>query len=134
MAVSNEIREVIVNLSKQKLDTQEIASAVKTSRRTVQRVLKQHRETGNITPGQHSGRPRTLDPREERVLLRIARKEPFTRPLEMKTALIEFTGKKISEDTVRRTLHNIGLHPHRPRRKPALAKAQREARLKWALE
>ena len=116
------------------MDTQKIASAVKTSRRTVERVLKQYRETGDVTPGLHPGRPRKLDAREERILTRIIRRQPFTRPNELKTALFETSGKKISEDTVRRTLSRSGLHPHKPRRKPAVTKAQREARLKWAEE
>ena len=134
MAISKEIREVIVALSKQKCDTQKIASAVKTSRRTVERVLKQYRESGDVTLGEHPGRPRKLSPREERAVARMVKKQSFTRPKELETAVFEVTGKKISENTMRNTLHREGLHPHRPVRKPALTKAQREARLKWAEE
>jgi len=132
MAVIKEIREVMVSLSEQKMDTKKIAKTVKTSQRTVQRVLKMHKKTGDVSPGHHSGRKRRLTEREERLLKRIARKQPFTKPKEMQSTLLQATGKKISDDTVRRTLHKVGLHPHRPRRKPALSKAQREARLKFA--
>jgi len=134
MVVSKEVREIIVKLFKQKCATQKIANTVKASVWTVRRVVKQYQETGDVTPGEHPGRPRKLTSREERALARMMIKDPFTRPKELETSIINLTGKKISEDTVRRTLHREGLHPHRPVRKPALTKAQREARLKWAKE
>ena len=134
MAVSKEVREIIVNLFKQKFATRMIAKTVKTSVWTVRRVVKQYQDTGDVTPGEHSGRPRKLSPREERAVARMVMREPFIRPKELESSIINLSGKKISEDTVRRTLHQEWVHPHRPVRKPALTKTQREARLKWAKE
>jgi transposase len=134
MAISLEKRQMILRLHKKGMSMAAIANEVAVHRSTVVRLLKHQRETGDITPGQHPGRPRLLTPRDERDLVKIVRKEPTTRPSTLRNALHRTNNHVISTRTVQRTLHRAGLVAARMRRKPRLKPEQRRARLKWAKE
>ena len=132
MAISVEKRELVVSLHKKGRSLSDIASTLEVNRRTVVNILKRYRQQGDITPGQHPGRPRILTARDERELVTIMRREPTTRPSTLRNALWRTNPRMISTRTVQRTLHRAGLVAAKMRRKPSLTKAQREARLKWA--
>jgi transposase len=132
MAVSTEKRAILVRLHKNGMSLSKIALTVGVCRSTVVKLLNRYRETGNLTPGKHPGRPRVLSGRDERELVRIMRKAPTTRPSTLKTSLLRTGHPKISTDTVRRTLHRAGLVAAKMRRKPRLKPEQRKARLEWA--
>ena len=130
MTISLEKRQLIVRQHKKGKTTKEISDDLEVEVRTVQRVLKRHQETGDITPKVSTGRHRLLSSRDERELLLMMRREPTIRPSTLRHSLT----KKVSARTVRRTLARTGLHATRMRRKPRLTSAQRQARLNWAKE
>jgi transposase len=132
MAVSIEKRELIVSLRKTGKTIPEISSTLEVPQRTVERILHLYHKTADITPGSHSGRPRVLSQRDERELVMLSRKSPRTRPSYLKILFNEYNGKRISAQTVRRTLHRGGFIASRMRRKPALKPHQRKARLEFA--
>ena len=129
MTVSTEIRTLIVKQHKKGKTPMEISDNLEVDLRTVQRIVKQYNETGDVTPKVSTGRHRLLSPRDERELLTM-RREPTTRPSTLRHTL----STKVSARTVRRTLARCGIHPYRQRRKLRLTPAQRHARLEWALE
>jgi len=130
MTVSTEIRTLIVKQHKKGKTPMEISDNLEVDLRTVQRIVKQYNETGDVTPKVSTGRHRLLSPRDERELLLTMRREPTTRPSTLRHTL----STKVSARTVRRTLARCGIHPYRQRRKLRLTPAQRHARLEWALE
>jgi len=130
MTVSTEIRTLIVKQHKKGKTPMEISDNLEVDLRTVQRIVKQYNETGDVTPKVSTGRHRLLSPRDERELLLTMGREPTTRPSTLRHTL----STKVSARTVRRTLARGGIHPYRQRRKPRLTPAQRHARLEWALE
>ena len=130
MTASLEIRNLIVKQHKKGKTSKDIADDLDVPLRTVNSILKQYKETGDVTPKVSTGRHRLLSPRDERELVLTMRREPTTRPSTLPHSLTT----KVSARTVRRTLVRAGLHHARMRRKPRLTSAQRHARLKWAKE
>jgi transposase len=125
MTVSIEKRQLVVNQHKKGKSTKEIAGNVEVELRTVERILKLYRETGDITPTTSTGRHRLLSPRDERELYLQMRREPNLKPSTLRHSL----AKKVSPQTITRSLNRAGLHPYKMRRKPRLTPAQRHARL-----
>ena len=128
MTVSVEKRQLIVNQHKKGKSPKEIADNMEVELRTVERILKQYRETGDITPKTCTGRHRLLTPRDERELVLTMRRQPNLKPSTLRHSLT----KKVSPQTITRTLNRAGLHPYKMRRKPRLTAAQRHARVEWA--
>jgi len=76
MTVSTEIRTLIVKQHKKGKTPMEISDNLEVDLRTVQRIVKQYNETGDVTPKVSTGRHRLLSPRDERELLLTMRREP----------------------------------------------------------
>lgn len=134
MVLSVDRRQIALNLRRQGKSANQIAATVGADRRTIQRLFKHIRETGHVEPDKQPGRPRTLSPREERMIVREIRADPTRRPSTLRTVVERPGLKPVSTQTVRRTLKRAGLQPAKPRRKPKLTPAQRRARLEWARE
>jgi len=130
MTISLEKRGLIVSQHKKGKTSKEISDGLEVELRTVNNILKQYKEKGNIIPKVSTGRHRILSPRDERELVLTVRREPTTSTSTLRRSL----NRKISGMTVRRTLARAGLHPSRMRKKPRLTAAQRRARLEWAKE
>ena len=96
MTVSTEIRTLIVKQHKKGKTPMEIFDNMEVDLRTVQRIVKQYNETGDVTPKVSTGRHRLLSPRDERELLTM-RREPTTRPSTLRHTL----STKVSARTVR---------------------------------
>jgi len=130
MTISIEKRQLIISQHQKGKTTKEIADYLEVELRTVQNILKQHKETGDITPKTSTGRHRLLSPRDERGLYLEMRRHPNLKPSTLRHSL----PKKVSPQTITRSLNRAGLHPYKMRRKPRLTAAQRHARLEWAKE
>jgi len=134
MALSTEKRKIVVNLSKQGKSQKEIASTLNSSRRTVSRILKRKRNSGSVRKKEIIGRPRTLPPREERLLVTKVICNPPTDAVSLASEMSQELRKEITARTVWLTLHRNGFKGRKPVRKPLLKKNHRQRRLEFARE
>ena len=91
--------------------------------KTVQRELKHH--TRHTLP--RSGRPRTLDDRTQRQIIKALRSNRFT-PFTDIAAMLGC----VTESQVRKTAHAAGYHHRDAHRKPYLTHQAATKRLQWA--
>jgi transposase len=133
MAISEDVRNVIVRMKAKGKNNNQIADLVGVSRRSVVRILNLHKSIGHILPLKSPGRPRKLSLRKERQIVRDFARRVKTSPaavaLEIKK---KETGMAISPDSIRRVLHRAGLHGRRKLRKPLLSYRSRITRLNFA--
>ena len=87
MTISIEKRNLIVSQHKKGKTSKEISDNLEVELRTVNNILKQYKETGDVIPKVSTGRHRLLSPRDERELVLTMRREPTTRPSTLRHSL-----------------------------------------------
>jgi transposase len=82
------------------------------------RLMHRFRQTGNVTDRSRAGRPRKTTPREDRLISKRARQQPFSTADALHGNLA--FGGHISTRTVIRRLHHQGMRARRPIQLPQL--------------
>ena len=77
-------------------------------------------------------RPRRIDSRGERRLLRIVRRDRRATTAEITTSYNSGDPDSVSQHTVQRTLLRMGLRSRRPKHVPALTARHHQLRLQWS--
>lgn len=109
-----------------------VARVLGVTRCSVQRAVERFRVTGGYTRRPGSGRRRRTNAQDDHFLeLRVLRSRDTT-AVEARNGLEEIRGVAVSERTVRRRLVEHGLTARRPANGPALTRAHRVARLRFA--
>jgi transposase len=131
---SREVLRLVFKLHDQEFSGPQIATALDLPRSTVYRLIKdreKHQE--RIEKGsKRAGRKPKLSRRAERALLRHVNNNPQDTFIAL--ASPSKSGQKLHRTTVRRYLRKNELYAFKPRRKPFLKPAHKQARLKWAKE
>lgn len=96
----------------------------------VSRLLKRHRDDGTIQERPRSGRPPKTSEREDRALVRVAKRQPFATARYLRDDWNIAT--RVAVRTVNRRLNNARLRARRPLKRPLLTQRHRQARLEWA--
>jgi transposase len=94
------------------------------------RLMHRFRQTGNVTDRSRAGRPRKTTPREDRLISKRARQQPFSTADALHGNLA--FGGHISTRTVIRRLHHQGMRARRPIKRPQLTLRHRHARFDWS--
>jgi transposase len=112
-----------------------IATTIGCHHKTVGRLLAQQSNPEKIPPKKKTGRPPLIDSegRERLKNLVTDGKRQFTAKA-LCTAFEEQEGKSVCVKTIRRTLHQVGLHSRIAVRKPFIKEANRVKRLAWCRE
>ena len=110
----------------------EVALRYNVHRSAVYRLMNKFTQDGDVVDRPRSGRPRVTDARQDRAMLMENRRNPFRSAAETARATIGHHGRHISDRTVRRRLHAVGLFSRRPLRKPFMMAYHRRFRLNWA--
>jgi len=132
--LTSEARSVIVFLHKEGYSVRKISEKVGKAKTTVYQIIKKFMETGSVADRPRSGRPRISTPRDDKVLIRISKKDRHKTSPELAKEWSESTGTTASTSLVRQRLLSHGLHGCKARRKPLLTEKQRKSRLRWARE
>ena len=110
------------------------------SRASTTSILVQYRASiqrwkryGVVTNLPRIGRPRKLDERAERLITRKAMQKPFTTRAELQRDL-QAANVHVSQDTIGRALHRVGIYSRSPRKTPLLKTRHVIARLNFAGE
>ncbi len=118
--LSEDLKKRIVALHKDGVGYKKIAKTLKLSCSTVAKTIQRFNRTGSTQKRPHHGRPKKLSARAQLSAASIA-------------AEVEGVGgQPVSAQTIRGTLHQIGLHGCRPRRKPLLKMMHNKARKQFA--
>jgi transposase len=94
------------------------------------RLMQRFRQTGDVTDRPRAGRPRKTTPREDWLISRRARQQPFSTAGALRGNLA--FGGHISTHTVIRRLHHQGMRARRPIKRPQLTLRHRHARFDWS--
>ena len=96
-----------------------VAEALHTSQNVISRLWSSYRSIGDVAE-RHTGRYRVTTQRQDRFLQITARSQPNITAMPLVQRLQEDHQLLVSDQTVRRRLHEVGLHSRRPLRVPAL--------------
>jgi transposase len=92
-------------------------------------LMQRFRQTGNVADRPRADRPRKATPREDLLMSRPARQQPFSTAGALRGNLA--FGGHITTRTVIRRLHHQGMRARRPIKRPQLTLRHRHARFDW---
>ena len=107
-----------------------IALKFNKSIRWVQRNNKRFEETGSFEDRPRTGRPHVLKARDIQRLVNKVKGKRRQSVRKTSRAFKSSTGKKISRETIRKTIKSAGLYPHRRRKVTFLTEKQKERRVR----
>lgn len=115
------------------LTQREIACQCAIGVATVNRIIRQHSETGSVSPQRSGkcGRKRKTTKRDDAVLLRLSKLNP-RKTSDMLRKDLEMTGVHLDSSTVRRRLLEGGRKARKPMKKQLLTTSMKKKRLFWA--
>ena len=119
-----------VGMVRSGLSYRQAAERFNVSHSVIVRLLQRLDETGDVKERQRTGRPVKTTPREDRLLKRLARQDPFKTANILRNNWI--VNGRISRRTVNRRLNNARLRARRPIKRPQLTLRHKAARLQWA--
>ena len=125
-------RVKIITLKEEGLTLKEIMDRTGSDRRTIQRVCNAYRETGSFQDRSRPGRPKKLNDRQKRVIVRILRKGEATNAESIRKVAKAHHEIDVSRDTIARALDSSGYAVRVKCKKPALTDEQKRERLAWA--
>ena len=108
---------VIYNREKGK-SYREIGTLLNLSKSTVADIIRRYNREDRIESVAQTGRPKLLDIRDKRKIIRKVNKDPKLSAPRLAAELFKETGKKVHSDTVRRMLNESGYNGRVPRKKP----------------
>uniref|UniRef100_A0A672S910 Transposase Tc1-like domain-containing protein n=1 Tax=Sinocyclocheilus grahami TaxID=75366 RepID=A0A672S910_SINGR len=92
------------------------------------------RRSGSVSRTHGGGRQWVTTPNQDRCLTLHAHRNCFMPAVSLQNDLQDATGVRVSTQTVRRRLHEVGLRTRRPAVRVPLSRAHKLARLQWATE
>ncbi len=109
-----------------------IAKTLKLSCSTVAKTIQRFNRTGSTQNRPRHGRPKKLSACAQRHIQRLCLGNRHMSAASIAAEVEWVGGQPVSAQTIRRTLHQIGLHGCRPRRKPLLKMMHKKARKQFA--
>lgn len=125
-------REKIIFLHNSGLSYREIGKQLNVNFSSVRYVIKKKKETGSTINKQRTGRPRKLDPRQRRAIIKESSKNPFLSARELAVDVASTSGTIVTPQTIRNILHSANIRGRAPRKKPFISERNRVKRLEFA--
>ncbi len=129
--LSLSVKQAIIRLKKQNKPIREIAKTLGVAKTTVWNILKKKECTGELSNTKRPGRPRKTTVVDDRRILSLVKKTPFTTVGQIKNTLQE-VGVCVSKSTIKRRLHQSEYRGFTTRCKPLVSLKNRKARLEFA--
>ncbi len=129
--LSLSVKQAIIRLKKQNKPIREIAKTSGVAKTTVWNILKKKERTGELSNTKRPGRPRKTTVVDDRRILSLVKKTPFTTVGQIKNTLQE-VGVCVSKSTIKRRLHQSEYRGFTTRCKPLVSLKNRKARLEFA--
>ena len=128
--LSNDIKNVIVEMRKSYHKLQEIADTLNIPRRTVSDVFVRFKRRGSVENKPHTGLNRLLDERDTRGLARLVRRGRKTPLKDVTTRFNENRETQMSKRTVQRSLYQEGYNRRVVKKKVRIREVNRKKRVK----
>ncbi len=128
--LSLSVKQAIIRLKKQNKPIREIAKTLGVAKTTVWNILKKKERTGELSNTKRPGRPRKTTVVDDRRILSLVKKTPFTTVGQIKNTLQE-VGVCVSKSTIKRRLHQSEYRGFTTRCKPLVSLKNRKARLEF---
>ncbi|KAF7249746.1 RNA-binding protein 6 [Varanus komodoensis] len=130
--LSEDLKKIIVALHKDGLSYKKTAKTLKLSCSTVAKTIQRFNRTGSTQNRPRHGRPKKVSARAQHHIQRLALGNRRMSAASIAAEVEGVVGQPVSAQTIRRTLHQIGLQGCRPRRKPLLKMMHKKARKQFA--
>lgn len=127
-------KQIIIDLRNEGKSLGEIAKIVKRPRSSIQYVLEQFKKTKTIANKPRSGRPKKIDSRTEKRLIRSVEEDHKQSAPVIAGQLKTTDGIDVCPQTIRNVLKRNGYNGRVSRKKPFVRKANKQARLAYATE
>jgi transposase len=112
----------------------DVALLFNVTQSVISRLYQRYRESGTVEERPRTGRPRATNNREDRLLVREARRNPRAHCNLLRQELLHATGTRITARTVLNSIMESELRCRRPIRRVPLTPAHIGARLAWCEE
>ncbi len=130
--LSEVLKKNIVVLHKDGIGYKKIAKTLKLSCSTVAKTIHRFNRTGSTQNRPCHGRPKKLSAHAQRYIQRLCFGHRRMNAASITAEVEGVGGQPVSAQTIRRTLHQIGLRDCHPRRKPLLKMMPKKARKQFA--
>ncbi|XP_055903333.1 uncharacterized protein LOC129939369 [Eupeodes corollae] len=130
--ISSEVRKIVIKLKNEGMSMAKIGKSLDLSKASVQTIIKNYNETGHYDSRPRSGRPRKLDDRTMRKVVRKVVENPKQSAIKLAAELQSFESITVHPETVRRVLKRSGLSSRVARKKPLISSKNRIKRLEYA--
>lgn len=110
-ALPKEERIKIVNAYNEgDLTVEKIASIFQVTSRSVYKYVKQYKDTGDLSPGKHTGRPPVIDKSNQEIIAKIITENPDGTLEEFRDKFYEKTKIYVTIVTIYNTCKNLNLN------------------------
>ena len=130
--LSNDMRRLVIRYSHEGRSLNDITALVRVNGSTVSRILKRYRQTGEFAPGTSTGRPRSTNIRDDRVLFRTMEQDRRASARSLANSWSVHLNRCISRRTTNRRMTRRGFRARRLIKQPFLTQRNRALRLDWA--
>ncbi len=125
--LSEDLKKRMVALHKDGVGYKKIAKTLKLSCSTLAKTIQRFNRTGSTQNRPRHGRPKKLSARARHHIQSLCLWNRRMSPASIAAEVEGVGGQPVSAQTIRRTLHQIGLYGCRPRRKPLLKMMHKRA-------
>ncbi|XP_015119986.1 uncharacterized protein LOC107043158 [Diachasma alloeum] len=125
---SLDVKGQIVGMWRAGYRTVDIVRDLNVSFRTVKRYITCFNEEGNVATHPRSGAPRVTTEAIRRAIVGVVEDSGFVTAGRIRRQL----QLPISDQTVRKCLHEGGYHGHKPAKKPRMTQAHKDTRVQFA--
>ncbi len=129
---SEDLKKIIVALHKDGVGYKKIAKTLKLSCSTVAKTIQRFNRTGSTQNRPLHGRPKKLSAHAQRHIQMLCLGNRRLSVASIAAEVEGVGGQPVSAQTIRCTLHQIGLRDCRPRRKPLLKMMHKKSRKQFA--
>ena len=129
--LSLSVKQAIIRLKNRNKPIREIAKILGVAKSTVWYILKTKERTGELSNTKRPGRPRKTTVVDDRIIISLVKKNPFTTVGQIKNTLQE-VGVSVSKSTIKRRLHQSKYRGFTTRCKPLVSLKNRKTRLEFA--
>ncbi len=130
--LSEDLQKIIVALYKDGIGYKKIGKTLKLGCSKVAKTIQRFNMAGSTQNRPRHGRPKKLSARAQGHIQRLFLGNRHMSAASIAAEVEEVAGQPVSAQTIRRTLHQIGLHGCRPRRKPLLKMMHKIAHKQFA--
>ena len=130
--LSEDLKRHIVALHQDSQGYKKIAHTLKLGCSTVAKIIWRFKRAGSTQNRPRVGRPKKLSARAERHIQMLSLKDRRRSAVSIAAEIEEVAGQPVSAQTIRCTLHVIGVYGCHPKRKPLLKTIHKKARKQFA--